>query len=74
MNETPWDELEQAPLWIEDAPGRDARRAELDARRAEWIEARRRHAVGSEQEVEAWTAYRAASDRYWTFLGARGSR
>ena len=56
-------EREQPELWAIEPTGemRDA----LERERERWTALRRRVAIGSPQEVEAWQAYRSVSDRYW---------
>lgn len=48
-----------------------AARASLADARERWRDARLHHAVGSAEEVRAWTAYRAASDLMWQLLQER---
>jgi hypothetical protein len=45
-----------------DVPRQEAAH-QLERARAEWIEVRGHHAIGSPREAAAWELYRSASDR-----------
>jgi hypothetical protein len=60
-------EREQPSLWGQQDE-LHGHQGQLDRAREEWQRARRRHAIGSEEEVSAWEGYRAASDRLWELI------
>lgn len=61
--------MDQLQLWDVQVQ-RDATEAR-DQARERWIDARRRHAIGTAEETVAWETYRAAADRLAAILRAQ---
>jgi len=62
--------VEQLEFWS-DPVRKDAMEAR-HAARERWVAVRRRHTIGSPEELEAWRAYREAGDRVTAIIKAQG--